>query len=61
MRTIKEILMQRDGLDEEAALDLISDAQEDLQQRLSGESEDDPFSICADWFGLEEDFVMELV
>ena len=53
--------MQRDGLDEEAALDLISDAQEDLQQRLSGESEDDPFSICADWFGLEEDYVMELV
>ena len=61
MRTIKEILMQRDGLDEEAALDLISDAQGDLQQRLSGESEDDPFMICADWFGLEEDYVMELV
>ena len=59
MESIKEILMKRDGLTEKEALDLIADAKEDLHNRLQeGEMPDD---ICQEWFGLEPDYIMELM
>ena len=61
MESIKQVIMKRDGIDSEEADALIKDAKMDLNDRLSGKSNDDPFNICADWFGLEEDYVMELV
>jgi len=58
-RSIKEILMERDGLSADDADDLISQAQQDLNDRLAeGET---PFDICSEWFGLEPDYIMELV
>ena len=58
MRGIKEILMERDGMSEMEADDLISQAREDLNDRL--EAGELPFDICADWFGLEPDYIDEL-
>ena len=59
MRTLKEVLMDRDGLTEDEALDSINEAREDLEERLaSGEM---PFDICAEHFGLEPDYIMELM
>ena len=59
MRTLKEVLMDRDGLTEDEALDSINEAREDLEERLaSGEM---PFDICAERFGLEPDYIMELM
>ena len=56
---IKEILMKRDGLTEDEATDLIQEAQEDLHNRLAdGEM---PMDICAEWFGLEPDYLDELI
>lgn len=56
---IKEILMERDRLSEKEAESLIAMAVDDLHERLAeGETPDD---ICEIWFGLEPDFIMELL
>lgn len=59
MRTIKEILIERDDMTEENAEALIKDAKNDLFQRL--EKEEMPEDICEEWFGLEPDYLMELI
>jgi len=59
MKSIKQILMERDEMTSKDADDLISDCQRDLMDRLAvGEMPDD---ICSEWFGLEPDYVMELI
>jgi len=59
MESIKEILMRRDGMTEKEALDCIAEAREDLHNRLAeGEMPDD---ICQEHFGLEPDYIMELM
>ena len=59
MESIKEILIRRDGLSADAAESLIEEAREDFNQRLAtGELPED---ICQDWFGLEPDYLMELI
>ncbi len=57
--TIKQILMQRDSLSAEEADDQIAEAKEELMKRL--ESGDDPSDICEEFFGLEPDYLMELL
>lgn len=59
MRTIKEVLMDRDRMTEEEANELISEAKEDLHDRL--EKGEIPEDICQEWFGLEPDYIMELL
>ena len=60
--TIKEILMRRDGMTEAEALDLIQQAKEDLYERIMHPQDyDDQFGVCADWFGLEPDYLDELL
>ncbi len=62
METIKSVLMRRDGLTEAAAEGLINDARKDLSNRLVNSVEyGDPEDICRDWFGLEEDYLIELI
>ena len=60
MSEIKKVLMERDNMSSEDADDLIRDAKETLQEYL----EDGDFSsaedICAEFFGLEPDYIMEL-
>ena len=59
LRSIKSILMDRDGMTEEEADDLIGQAREDMFQRLAdGEM---PWDICEEWFGLEPDYVEQLM
>lgn len=59
MRSIKKILMDRDGMSPEDADSLISDAKRDMDSRLSeGEM---PYDICEEWFGLEPDYIFELI
>jgi hypothetical protein len=62
METIKSVLMRRDGLTEAAAESLINDARKDLSNRLINSiMYGDPEDICRDWFGLEEDYLIELI
>lgn len=56
---IKQILIERDGLSEVEADQLIDEAKNDLMERL-GEG-DMPFDICEEWFGLEPDYLDELM
>ena len=57
--TIKETLMQQHHLTSEESDNLIEQAKEDVMQRLScGE---DVSNICNEYFGLEPDYLDELV
>jgi len=56
---IKAILMDRDGMSEEEANSLIEQAKEDLQERI--DEGDMPFDICEEWFGLEPDYLDDLI
>ena len=53
--SIREVLMRRDGLSGEEANALIAEAWEELGEGY------DPEEICADWFGLEPDYIWDLV
>lgn len=58
VESIKSVLMRRDNLTEEEADSLIADAREDLLTRL--EAGEQPYDICAEWFGLEPDYIDQL-
>lgn len=59
MKTIKEVLIARDGMSEKEADDLIAEAKQDFNDRLeTGES---PMDICEEWFGLEPDYLDEFL
>ncbi len=58
MKTTSEIvriLMRRDGMERDDAEDLLQDAREAV------EDGEDPEEILADWFGLEPDYVFDLI
>ena len=57
--TILSVLMERDKMSVEDALDLIEQAREDLNERLADGEQ--PHDICMEWFGLEPDYIMELI
>lgn len=51
--------MRRDGISREEAEELVQQATSDLAQRLdAGEDADD---ICEEWFGLEPDYILQLL
>jgi hypothetical protein len=59
IETIKQVLMRRDKMTAAEADSLIADAKADLNERLAnGEMPED---ICEEWFGLEPDYIMELL
>jgi hypothetical protein len=59
MRSIKQVLMKRDGMSATEADELIEEAQKDLQERLiDGEC---PIDICEEWFNLEPDYLDDLI
>jgi hypothetical protein len=57
--TIKDILIRRDEMTGGEALDLIQQAKLDLEQGLSDGEPD--YDICEKWFGLEPDYIDELL
>lgn len=59
MTSIKSVLMRRDGMTADEADELIAEAKADLEARLAqGEM---PFDICEEWFGLEPDYLFDLM
>lgn len=59
MYSIKKVLMERDEMTSDEADELINEAKEDLEDRLA--LGDMPFDICAEWFGLEPDYLDDLI
>lgn len=59
MESIATILMNRDGLTQKEADYEVKAARKDFRERLrNGEM---PFDICEEWFGLEPDYLDELI
>jgi len=61
MESIKQVLMRRDGMSEEQADNQIEAAKENLHDLLSRGEMSAAEYICEDWFGLEPDYMMELM
>ena len=59
MKGIKRVLMERDKMSEAEAEDLIEEAREALQERLA--EGDMPYDICQEFFGLEPDYIDDLM
>jgi hypothetical protein len=59
MKSIKEILIERDGMDPDDADALIAEAQEEFDEFLANGDLDEAENICSEWFGLEPDYVIE--
>lgn len=57
--SIKEVLMRRDHISEDEAEDMIEEARGDLMERL--ENGEMPEDICEEWFGLEPDYIDDLI
>ena len=59
MESLKEVLMMRDEITKEEAEQQISEARAELHSRL--EDGEMPFDICEELFGLEPDYLEELM
>jgi hypothetical protein len=59
--TIKDVLMRRDKMTSEEADDLIRESIEDLSTRLTAGELVDETDFAAEWFGLEPDYLWELI
>ena len=55
MESLKEVLMRRDGLMEEEVDEFIEEARQAVREG------DDPEAVLEEWFGLEPDYIFELV
>jgi len=63
METIKAILMRRDDMSSEDADLLIEEAREDLMSRLEHDCDliNLDVEICMEYFGLEPDYIDQLI
>ena len=59
MYNIKEAIMERDGINSEKADELIKEAKDELNERLADGR--DAYDICQEYFGLEPDYIMDLI
>jgi len=59
MKSIKQVIMERDGLTSPEAASLISEAREQFNEYVSNGDFDSAEEICADYFGLEPDYLVE--
>jgi hypothetical protein len=57
--SIKQVLMERDGLTEQEAELQIEEAKTELHKRL--EQGELPFDFCEEQFGLEPDYLIDLL
>jgi len=55
IKSLKETIMERDGIDSDEADDLIAEARACVQEG------DDPQDILEEYFGLEPDYIFDLI
>lgn len=60
-KTIAQILMERDDATKEEADNLIASAREQLHEYISEGDTEAAYDICQEWFGLEPDYLLELM
>jgi hypothetical protein len=59
--TIKEILIRRDSMTIKDADDLIKEAKDAFHEMLLHGETEEAYDICQDYFGLEPDYIWELM
>ena len=60
-QSLKQELMVRDEITSAQADELISEAREELTSLLEEGNMEDAENICYDYFGLEPDYLIELI
>jgi len=58
---IKKVLMERDAMEESEAVSLVEEAREALDGFLEEGDLDSAIDVCEDFFGLEEDYLLDLI
>ena len=61
MKSIKEVLMERDGMSEQDAIDLINEAKEQFSVYVQEGDLVMAEDICEEFFGLEPDYLDEIM
>ena len=61
MKTLKEVLIERDGLTANEADAQIDQARNILLEYIDAGANEEAYNICADLFGLEPDFLQDLI
>ena len=61
VKPIAQVLMERDGMAEEEANEQVRQCREELLEMIANGNEMDAYEICQDWFGLEPDYLTELL
>lgn len=59
--TIKQILIRRDNMTADEADDLIAEAIEAMEEYLAENDTESAYNICSEYFGLEPDYLDELI
>lgn len=59
--SIKKVLMERDKMSSSEAERLIADAREEFNYLMSTGNTEEAETICEDWFGLEPDYIFDLI
>jgi len=61
MESIKEVLMRRDNMPEDEADELIEEAKDAIATYLENGDVMAAEEVCYEYFGLEPDYLMELI
>ena len=61
METLKQVLMRRDGLTSQEADEAIQEAHEALRSYLEDGDMEAAENVCEEFFGLEPDYIFELL
>lgn len=61
MSRIKSILINRDNMTPAEADELITKARDQLQEYLVNDQQDLAYDVCEEFFGLEPDYIDELL
>ncbi len=59
--TIEEVLVKRDGMSMADAKDYVDQCREELNERIEDGDFIDAMDICAEYFGLEPDYLDQLI
>lgn len=61
MSSIKSTIMKRDGLTSKEADEMISEAKRMMKEYLADGDMEAAYEVCNEYFGLEPDYIMELM
>ena len=58
---IKQVIMRRDGMSSAEADELIDAAKDQLEEYIADDDQESAYEVCMEFFGLEPDYLMELM